>query len=198
MEAGESASFPSSPTLPLSEQATNEGFRLFAGASPAYAVYSHLRLKLSAVGDAALVERHDWPEGAESEDADSETMLPLQTSFFIYRISGTGSGHGDTDWGALQLNTLLSWTSEFSSSNVWRRTALDIQREWMSSFNDLAALARERLRDSSGRWWPYHLLAVEIMSSASHILGSGSFPETLKKAQEGPTCLKGQEVYSEA
>lgn len=186
MEAGESASFPS-PASTLSEQATNEDVHLFAGASPAYAIYSHLRLQLPAMGDAVLVERHNWPEGTDSEDTDSATIMPVHTSFFVYRISGTGTappGLGDTDWGALQLNTLLSWTSDLPSNNVWRRTTLDIQREWMSSCNDLAALARERLRDSLERWWPYHLLAIEIMCSASHLLESQKFPETLRSAQQ--------------
>lgn len=185
MEAGESASFLSSKSL--SERAGDEEFHLFAEAPPAYAIYSHLRLQLSAMGDAVLVERYDWLDGPEIEDADSETMLPLQTSFFIYRISATSGappGTDNTDWGALQLNTLLSWTSESSTSNVWRRTTLDIQRDLMSSFNDLAALAREQLCDSSRRWWPYHLLAIEIMSSASHFLGSGLLRELATGAQK--------------
>ena len=187
MEASESAPFLSLPPLPSSERAIGEEHYLFSEASPAYAVLSNLRLRLPATEGGILVERDGWPHGMEPEDIDSETTLPLHTSFFMYRMSatsGTPPSSSDTDWGALQVNTLLSWTSEFSTSNTWRRPMLDIQRDWMSSFNDLAALAREQLRDSSQHWWPYHLLAIKIMSLAAHLLEGGLLPESSKHRQQ--------------
>jgi len=71
---------------------------------------------------------------------------------------------------------MFIYTAESSTLSVWRRNALDLQRDWMTSFHELACIGRSKLGASEcdahakRRWWPWHLLAAEIMAGAEGIL----------------------------
>lgn len=142
-----------------------EDYSLFSEASPASAVYSHLRLQLPESQDPPLADDPHWPEGLPA-DEDSDTLLPMNTSFLIPRQSTSNRPRLDGMEG-LQVNTMFCWTAEQSTLAVWRRNVLEIQRDWMSSFNDLASLAQARFQDPALSWWPYHLLAVDLMAHAA-------------------------------
>lgn len=171
LEASASLSFPPPPPPPTPPQLLpkSEDDYLFAEAPPASAVYSHLRLQLPDSLDLPLAEDPSWPEGTPI-DEESDVSLPLNTSFLIPRVSTLPQSQAaplPSVMEALQVNTLSSWTSELSTLGVWRRSILDIQRDWMSSFNDLASLAQARFQEPSMPWWPYHLLAVNMMAQAA-------------------------------
>lgn len=171
LEASASLSFPPPPPPPTPPQSLSksEDDYLFAEAPPASAVYSHLRLQLPDSLELPLEEDPNWPEGTPV-DEESDVSLPLNTSFLISRVSASPQSQAapiSTVMEALQVNTLFSWTSELSTLGVWRRSILDIQRDWMSSFNDLATFAQARFQEPSLPWWPYHLLAVNMMAQAA-------------------------------
>lgn len=190
LEASESASFPNpSQVFGLPR---GEDYRLFSEASPASAVYSHLRLQLPESREAPLAEDTRWPESTQLDDEDSEVLLPLATAFLVPRTApfaeartSASTSFNPLSSEALQVNTLLSWTSELSTLSVWRRSVFDVQRDWMSNFSDLASLAHARFQDSSLRWWPYHLLVIDMMVRASASLISSICLECREQEQEG-------------
>jgi len=169
---------PSDPSVPKAPGP----MPLFSDASSStYAVYPHLRLRMLAPNDQCF-----WSETKASalEDTDgvapddSVGLLPFCTAYLIHIPAGArttlvpvGVEETSTELSVLQINAMLAWASESSTLGTWRRSMLELQRDWVSSFNELAVLARERWNLSTFGALPFHLVAVEIMSIALDFQG---------------------------
>ncbi|KAF8306250.1 hypothetical protein DL93DRAFT_2232656 [Clavulina sp. PMI_390] len=166
-----SDSAPPSPIVSSGTPASSKGGGqlVITEPPPASAVYSHLRLALP--DPRALPSREDaqWPDG-DPPDQDAAVCLPLTTAFLIPRPPGSPTQPPGSQLPlveALQVNTMFVWTSRTSTLNIWGRSILEVQRDWMSNFNDLASLAHARFQNPSLPWWPYHVLAVDMMAKAA-------------------------------